>query len=273
MSLPEHAPPRLVETSGPAADCVRSILSASPSAAELPPFSALRERRQRRSQRQLVVAAVLSAAALLIFVRAARHDDEAISVRAELAVATSLERSEPSTPAKKTPETAQKSEPAEPAPTKAEREISRPRVRAASRRVESRRPLEVMTPSPELTRRSARACAELARGGAPERALSCYRELASGDGITAELALFEQARLEGKALRRPEQALRTLDAYRQRFPNGSLRAEVMLAQIDWLLRAGDRARALTLVDQALASGFLPERRAELERLRTTLSPP
>jgi hypothetical protein len=119
----------------------------------------------------------------------------------------------------------------------------------------------------------AKACAQLARGGAAEQALACYEKLASGNGMSAELALFEQARLEGKVLRRPERALRTLSDYRQRFPNGSLRGEAMLAQIDWLLAAGDSAHARQVVDEALVSGLLRERTAELERLRATLSAP
>jgi hypothetical protein len=89
--------------------------------------------------------------------------------------------------------------------------------------------------------------------------------------MTAELALFEQARLEGKALRRPDRALKTLDAYRARFPSGSLRPEVMLARIDWLLRSGQRAQAGQAVEEALASGLLRERTAELERLRGSLA--
>jgi hypothetical protein len=90
--------------------------------------------------------------------------------------------------------------------------------------------------------------------------------------MSAELALFEQARLEGKSLRRPDLALSTLDDYRRRFPNGSLRGEVMLAQIDWLLASGNAPRALLVVDEALASGLLRERTPELERLRAKLSP-
>jgi len=117
----------------------------------------------------------------------------------------------------------------------------------------------------------ARACADLARRGQAADALTCYGALSSGSGMTAELALFEQARLEGKALRHPERALEILDSYRRRFPTGSLRAEVMLARIDWLLTTGEHARARESVDEALASGLLRERTAELERLRASLA--
>ena len=266
MSLPQQPPPRLVETPGLAGDCLRKVLAETPHTAEVPAFSALRDRRQRRLQRQLAYGVVLSAIALVIGVRAGRRDEEALSVSAEHTAAPAPRReiTEPSlqpepSPALPPPTTSSKPEP----------EVARPRVRPVPARTLPKPPAVVAS----APRRSARACAELARSGAAEQALSCYQGLANGSGITAELALFEQARLEGKALRRPEQALQTLDSYRRRFPNGSLRAEVMLAQIDWLLRSGERARARQLVDEALASGSLSERRAELERLRDTLSVP
>jgi len=288
MSAPDEAPPRLVETAGPAGDCLRRALASSPTTAEVPPFSALRERRerrQRRLQRQLAFGTLLSATALLLVVRVLSREDEALSVRAEVSTALQRERVEPKLEVEPSPELEPK--PALPEPAHAidqpTTEVTRPRIRSASKRRESARPVEAApvearsapaaSPASPPGHHGARACAELARAGASEQALACYVELAQGTGISAELALFEQARLEGKALRRPERALATLASYRERFPNGSLRAEVMLAQIDWLLRTGERARALELVNEALASGSLQERRPELERLRATLSSP
>jgi hypothetical protein len=141
---------------------------------------------------------------------------------------------------------------------------SRPRPSAATAPAEGAQPPETGKGS------SAKACAELARQGASQPALDCYLQLANGDGLSAELALFEAARIEGKALRRPGRAVQVLDRYRQRFPDGSLRGEVMLAQIGWLLASGDDERARALVDEALASGLLHERTAELEQLRDKL---
>lgn len=306
MSAPREPPPRLVEMAGPAGDCLRKVLAENPSTPEIPAFSALRERRQRRLQRQLAYGVVLSGLALMIGVRAGRHGEEQLSVRAEQSAAPArLEaaerepRSEPNAvpTAPSTAPTAPSTVPTAPSTTRTAPSVALSK-RAAPRQVPSELKAEPsrrtngsdssrprvssapapLAPSPPVEvglapHRSARACAELARSGAAEQALSCYEDLAKGGGITAELALFEQARLEGKALRRPEQALRTLDSYRRRFPNGSLRAEVMLAQIDWLLRVGERAQASQLVDEALASGSLQERRAELERLRDALAAP
>jgi hypothetical protein len=157
--------------------------------------------------------------------------------------------------------------------THARREVASTRQRsAATPRVET--PQAVEAPArravPPEANGGAKTCAQLARHGASEQALECYQRLAGSAGMTAELALFEQARIEGKVLRRPDRALLTLDDYRRRFPHGSLRGEVMLAQIDWLLAAGDRSRALRVVEEALASGLLRERAAELTRLRGTL---
>jgi hypothetical protein len=44
----------------------------------------------------------------------------------------------------------------------------------------------------------------------------------------------------------------------------------MLAQIDWLVGSGQSARALPLVEEALASGLLQERARELEQVRDRL---
>jgi hypothetical protein len=119
---------------------------------------------------------------------------------------------------------------------------------------------------------SAKTCAELVHGGEAQRALDCYASVASGEGISAELALFERARLEAKLLHDPMRALQTLEDYRKRFPSGSLRGEVLLAQIDWLIASGERQRAHALVVEALSSGLVTERTAELERLAKKLEP-
>jgi hypothetical protein len=71
-------------------------------------------------------------------------------------------------------------------------------------------------------------------------------------------------------LHQPERALLTLANHRKRFPRGSLRAEVMLAQIEWLVSSGQSAQALPLVEEALGSGLLRERTSELEQMRDRL---
>jgi hypothetical protein len=284
-----QAPPRLLDTAGPAGDCLREVLARQELAETPPRFAVLRERRLRRVRRQRTAAVVGLAMAALVGFRSLRRDEPLPSISAELASRLShqTEASTPSTP--ETPETSRRE--AE-APVVAETR-NKPSHRPEAATSASAKPAagrasgeplgdldehvgahvtaDAQPASAEDAGGGAKACAELARAGAAEQALSCYAKLASGNGMTAELALFEQARLEGKVLRRPEQARLTLDEYRRRFPRGSLRAEVMLAQIDWLLASGDSARALQLVDEALGSGLLRERTAELERLRATLT--
>lgn len=273
----QQAPLRLRQTLGAAGDCVREVLAEQALVAPLPRFAQVQERRLRRVRQQRGLSLIVLAAATLVGARALHQEEQRPGIRAEPAVGSSkraqvvasvpahdeLVAREPSAPAPARSE----------GPTVAAPKSSRASGDALGRPGELEHALDdaqAKQSRPGDDRGTAKACAQLARGGAAEQALGCYQILANGSGMTAELALFEQARLEGKVLRRPERALSTLSEYRRRFPNGSLRGEVMLAQIDWLQAAGDSARALEVVDEALASGLLREREAELLRLRATL---
>jgi hypothetical protein len=259
---------------GPAGDCLRRAVAQQKSALPLPRFVELRERRQRRARRQRGLLLAAFAAVTLASAAALRPQEQPVSIHAE--VGLPLRGAEPS-PSELVPVAPERLV----VPDKDEREsevsvtppaavgaraLSGVKPRALER---SRAEGKKVAVEPDANG-GARACAELARSGAAERALGCYESLAQGSGMVAELALFEQARLEGKMMRRPQRALLKLDSYRRRFPQGSLRAEVMLAQIEWLLAAGNKAGARQVVDEALGSGLLRERTAELQRLRSTL---
>ncbi|HEY6079440.1 MAG TPA: hypothetical protein VIW29_11585 [Polyangiaceae bacterium] len=279
MTDDEQAPPRLVQMLGPAGDCVRDVLTREQQALRPPPrFALVRERRLRNVQRQRGLA-LLAVVGVLIGVRALRYQEPLPDIRAEFPV--SYPNPQPSAAAVSTLP-AERPRESSALPVRNPESVTPASPRAVAPR--SSRPslarADVHDPpssavaagaSDAAVGGGAKACAQLARGGASEQALACYAQLARGTGMSAELALFEQARLEGKALRRPDRALNTIDEYRRRFPSGSLRAEVMLAQIDWLLASGNSPRALQVVDEALASGLLRERTLELERLRTKLS--
>jgi hypothetical protein len=285
MTDEQHAPPRLLHTGGAAGDCLREVLAAQEQA-RVPRFAELQERRLQRMRRQRGLSVLALAAALLMAARALHREEARPSIRAELAMHAELAGT-PSTPlevaAKASPapepepareaSAASPAKPEDPPPAVPKPLPARANAEAPARsnaQDQARDAAEPPRPSEDAVSGTAAACAELARDGAAEQALGCYQRLSGGSGMVAELSLFEQARLEGKVLRRPERALRTLDEYRRRFPSGSLRGEVMLAQVDWLLAAGDSARALEAVEEALASGLLRERTAELERLRATL---
>jgi hypothetical protein len=276
VSEPDLPPPRLVDLPGAAGDCLRQAL-AEQERGSFPRFAAVQERRARRSKRQLAVALMAVAAMVPLGLRLVHHAEPPVSVRAEpmpVRVATAAFTA----PAR--PVASQAESPAlsrSPSKTAVKRDTSSKPKFVAPRAVPAASAppprAEAPAPSPVDPNGGAKACAELARNGAAEQAMACYDKLADGSGVIAELALFEQARLAGKVLRQPARALATLDGYKQRFPNGSLRAEVMLARIDWLLGSGDRERALQAVEEALASGLLRERTVELERLRASLVSP
>jgi hypothetical protein len=261
---------------------VRAALATRELGPEPSPFNALRERRARYLQRQLAWGSVAVATVALLGVRLLHHEEEAPIVRAE--TFTPIQREPAPSPAEPAslapPRDEEPSVPPAP-PPRAKSAATRTTAKPAVVRVAPVAPVAPVAraAAPKASGANgssggggARACADLARTGDAEAALTCYERLASGSGMTAELALFERARLEGKALRRPDRALKTLEVYRRRFPNGSLRPEVMLARIDWLVRSDDREGARQAVDEALASGLLRERTAELSRLRDSLRP-
>lgn len=268
MSDARQAPVRLRHDAGRAGDCLRDALSQHELGARLPRFAELRERRLRRLRQQRALSLLALVAVTLLGLRFISQDEQLPVIRAELAAGSDAKH--PAAAAPSPPSAQATPAPSATAPSAAAM-VPETKVKAPARVRPVRQPAPAPAPLlPEQSNGSAKACAQLARDGAAERALECYRELGSGAGMTAELALFEQARIEGKLLRQPQRALITLEGHRRRFPQGSLRGEVMLAQIDWLLAAGEATRARQLVDEALASGLLHERSAELERLRARL---
>jgi hypothetical protein len=138
--------------------------------------------------------------------------------------------------------------------------IRRPPLAAAS----------VPPPAPAPAPVPARArCGELAsaRETAGE-AVSCYlAQAAGGDGIAAETALYEVARLRRDALRDGAGALEAFRQYRDRFPRGMLRAEVDLSIVELLPKLNRHHEALEEIGRLLAEDPGRERAAELQFLR------
>jgi hypothetical protein len=274
-----RAPPRLLQMVGPAGDCLREALAQRESTLAPPRFAALQERRLQRVRRQRLLALLTLVTIVGFGSHLLQREEPRPIISAELTVSAS--NPPPSVAGAAPSESPVAPESPRQSPIKTNRAPVAPKSAAPRASVDlttrsnDAPPLDLTAKPPSVASEgggSAKGCAQLARAGSAEQARDCYERLSSGSGMSAELALFEQARLEGKALRRPENALRTLEAHRRRFPRGSLRAEVMLAQIDWLLATGDSAHALQIVDEALASGLLRERTSELQRLRTTLAP-
>ena len=109
-------------------------------------------------------------------------------------------------------------------------------------------------------------CIQEQRAGHYELALRCFQNVAAGNGVGAELALYEQARLESAVLGRPEAALKTLDDHLRRFPAGALSSEARLMKLGLLAQTG-AARALPEVEAALAGPLGAERHGDLLFLR------
>lgn len=163
--------------------------------------------------------------------------------------------------------------PAEPAPELApEREgalLPDPPLRARPARAPLSRD-ELGTSRPRRAALPAPAeadCLALARDGLPQPAERCFERRAQGTGLSAEMALYELARLRRDVLGDVEGALGALGDYRQRFPAGSLRNEVDVSRIELLARAKRGQEALQASEQLLATPAGRERAAELRLLR------
>ncbi len=127
------------------------------------------------------------------------------------------------------------------------------------------------TPAPgdEATKNAA-GCSEMARKGHLEEAADCYSRIAQGDSMAAELALYEKARLESRALGRRAAALTTLDEHARRFPHGVLSTEAGLTRIELLTRLGRTEDALDAIEKALSGPIGKERGGDLYALRGEL---
>jgi hypothetical protein len=110
-------------------------------------------------------------------------------------------------------------------------------------------------------------CLDSARGGDPRATESCFNRQAAGSGLSAEMALYEMARLRRDVLRDPNGALAALDEYRQRFPSGTLRNEVNISRVELLSQLGRGREALRESQALLDSSSGRERAAELHVLR------
>jgi hypothetical protein len=110
-------------------------------------------------------------------------------------------------------------------------------------------------------------CLDFARKGEPRSAELCFNQQAAGGGLTAEMALYEMARLRRDVLRDATGALGALDEYRQRFPRGTLRNEVNISRVELLSQLGRGREALRESEALLDSASGRERAAELHVLR------
>lgn len=113
-------------------------------------------------------------------------------------------------------------------------------------------------------------CRDLLRDGIPGKAETCYSAIAAGSGLSAEMALYEVARLRRDVLADPNGALLALDEYESRFASGTLAPEVRMARVDLLARLGRSEQALQASGRLLESPLGRSRAVELRLLRGNL---
>lgn len=144
-------------------------------------------------------------------------------------------------------------------------------TRATTTKTEAKSPqIELAGPAsagPVDSESDTSTCARLAREGKLEQAASCYDQIARGSSMAAELALYEKARLESRALGRGAAALSTLDEHARRFPQGVLSTEAGLTRIELLARLGRANEALDSIERALGGAIGKERGGDLHALR------
>ncbi len=113
-------------------------------------------------------------------------------------------------------------------------------------------------------------CRTHLRNGEPQAAQDCYVAAAKGHGLSAEMALYEVARLRRDVLKDPLGALSALDEYEARFQSGTLAPEVRVARVQLLSRLGRSDEALEASEVLLATTAGHSRAAELRLLRGNL---
>jgi hypothetical protein len=115
-------------------------------------------------------------------------------------------------------------------------------------------------------------CSALLKNQSFGEAEACFALKAQGTGLSAELGLFELARVRSSALGNTAGAVQALEEHRRRFPTGVLSSQVQLALVRMLVGEKRGREALELLEPLIARGGakLPELlrlRAELHRSR------
>lgn len=242
-SNPEF-PPRLAAGQDKAATLIaRALAEPVPGPSEQQSWHKLSSRSQRATPRWLVPAVVFGLGAVALLVWRARPATTPLSVSPDVWAQHAAPAPQP-LPA---PSSASKLTDALPVPSD--------RARA-------------LAPAPRDS--DAGQCSQLAKAGQYAAASACYGRVAHGNSMGAELALYEKARLEAKALGQSAQALATLDEHTRRFPSGVLTTEVELTRIELLSQLGRRAEALSAVERGLQGALGRERGGDLQVLRAEL---
>jgi len=282
---PERSPTRWVDTKGPLGTLLREAAEDYRQGLDAPTALSrqLTPRRAQRGVRVLVLAAAVSLAAAALCAH----------FRAE--PSPLLAQPEPTRAARARPAEPVTSSPAAPQPSlQAAARVGPEPARAAlpSRAAERAGAAEPQPepPAPEpvsagtseldagatlpLAAEAAKApaadCLSFARSGDAPAAERCFEAQATGQNLSAEVALYELARLRRDMLGKPTAALAALDDYARRFPHGYLSGEVLFSRLELLVKLGRSAEVLAASDELLASASGKERALEIHFLRGNL---
>ncbi|HET9953904.1 MAG TPA: hypothetical protein VFQ61_05355 [Polyangiaceae bacterium] len=110
-------------------------------------------------------------------------------------------------------------------------------------------------------------CRTHSRQGRTTQAIECFEQLSRGNGIQADVATYEVARLSATSGTDPLQVLSLLDRYQQRFPEGVMRGEVDWLRVQSLYRSGRHRAALSESDALLSTSAGRVLAAEVHWLR------
>jgi hypothetical protein len=146
-----------------------------------------------------------------------------------------------------------------------------------------RRPIEPSSPERALERKgpppgkaqapdpTESACQALSARGKTERAIECYRALGRENGIVADVALYNAARLELDKRADAQGALALLDEHRRRFPASSLATEREWLRVRSLRASGRPDDALRASEGLLAMPAGALLSADLHELRAGIA--
>ena len=253
----EVAPRRLLDGDDATGQLLRGALGA-PLREPAIGFGQIARVRHRRVARKWAALGVAAASASLAAIALVAPTQSEPAITAEAQRPSVIPAQHPSAPGAHPPTSVDATEAARPVDPR-----SQPLKRTAP-------PMSEPEPRREPSEAGNQVCRGFVQRGDYRGAVTCYDEQAQGQGLGAELALLEKARIQQRALREPAAGLATLDEYARRFPDGALRREAAVARIDSLARLGRAAEAEAAIDASLAAERAPEQRGELLLLRAQL---
>jgi hypothetical protein len=238
----ERDPPRLREEAGDAGRALRSADSSfDKDLVEGAAWQKLDRRRRRRAAMRWALAAGAMGIAIGASGLLSRWDRQGLARPEPVTASIPDKPAGPSPDVRPTPHPAPAT-PVRPSPTRA--------------------PGAIKEPATEVR------CRGLSSAGKSGPAVDCFEELSRAEtDLTADVALYEAARLSAEGLQDPKRALRLLDEHQRRFSGSALRGEVQWLRVQSLHRSGRMDEALQGSEALLATAVGRTLASDLHFLR------